>query len=71
VGAPNAREVGDRAEAIGLGIAALGPDDTLVIAGKGHEESQIIGTVAMPFSDRAEAVKAALALGGSGVGGGS
>ena len=67
-GAPNAREVGDRAEAIGLGIAALGPDDTLVIAGKGHEESQIIGTVAMPFSDRAEAVKAALALGGSSVG---
>ena len=70
-GAPNAREVGDRAAAIGLGIAALGHDDTLVIAGKGHEESQIIGTVAMPFSDRAEAVKAALALGGSAVGGGS
>ena len=37
-GAPNAREVGDRAEAIRLGIAALGPDDTLVIAGKGHED---------------------------------
>ena len=64
-GAPNAREVGDRAEAIGLGIAALGPDDALVIAGKGHEETQIIGSVATPFSDRTEAVKAALALGGT------
>jgi len=70
-GAPNAREVGDRAEAIGLGIAALGPDDALVIAGKGHEESQIIGATAYPFSDRAEAVKAALALGGTAVGGSS
>jgi UDP-N-acetylmuramoyl-L-alanyl-D-glutamate--2,6-diaminopimelate ligase len=67
-GAPNAREVGDRAEAISLGIAALGADDALVIAGKGHEESQIIGTAAIPFSDRIEAVKAALALGGSAAG---
>ena len=68
-GAPNAREVGDRAEAIRLGIAALGSDDALVIAGKGHEESQLIGKMSLPFSDRAEAVKAALALGGSAVGG--
>ncbi len=67
-GAPNAREVGDRSEAISLGIAALGPDDALVIAGKGHEESQIVGTEVRPFSDRGEAVKAALALGGSAVG---
>jgi UDP-N-acetylmuramoyl-L-alanyl-D-glutamate--2,6-diaminopimelate ligase len=68
VGAPNARNVGDRAEAIGLGIAALGPADTLVIAGKGHEETQTIGTKVIPFSDRLEAVKAALALGGSAAG---
>ena len=71
LGAPHAREVGDRAEAIGLGIAALGPDDALVIAGKGHEETQIVGTETRPFSDRKEAVKAALALGGTAVGGGS
>jgi UDP-N-acetylmuramoyl-L-alanyl-D-glutamate--2,6-diaminopimelate ligase len=70
-GAPNAREVGDRAEAIGLGIAALGPDDALVIAGKGHEDYQIVGSETRPFSDRGEAVKAALALGGSAVGDGS
>ena len=70
-GAPNAREVGDRAEAIRLGIAALGADDALVIAGKGHEDYQIVGAETRPFSDRAEAVKAALALGGSAVGDGS
>ena len=70
-GAPNAREVGDRAEAIRLGIAALGSDDALVIAGKGHEDYQIIGSEARSFSDRGEAVKAALALGGSAVGEGS
>lgn len=70
-GAPNAREVGDRAEAIRLGIAALGADDALVIAGKGHEDYQIVGSETRPFSDRDEAVKAALALGGSAVGDGS
>jgi UDP-N-acetylmuramoyl-L-alanyl-D-glutamate--2,6-diaminopimelate ligase len=70
-GAPNAREVGDRAEAIRLGIAALGPDDALVIAGKGHEDYQIVGSEMRPFSDHDEAVKAALALGGSAVGDGS
>ena len=68
VGAPGAREVGDRAEAIRLSIAALGPDDALVLAGKGHEESQIVGDVPQPFSDRAEAVKAARALGGESLG---
>ena len=45
------------------------PDDALVIAGKGHEDYQIVGTETRPFSDRGEAVKAALALGGSAVGG--
>jgi len=64
-GAPNAREVGDRAEAISLGIAALGANDALVIAGKGHEDVQLVGSVAIPFSDREQAVKAALALGGT------
>ena len=66
-GAPGAREMGDRAEAIRAGIAALEPGDALVIAGKGHEDSQIVAGVSYPFSDRAEAVKAALALGGSAV----
>jgi UDP-N-acetylmuramoyl-L-alanyl-D-glutamate--2,6-diaminopimelate ligase len=63
-GCPDAREIGDRAEAIHAGIAALREGDVLVIAGKGHEQGQIIGSVTRPFSDRNEAIKAALALGG-------
>ncbi|MEO7053682.1 MAG: UDP-N-acetylmuramoyl-L-alanyl-D-glutamate--2,6-diaminopimelate ligase [Rhizomicrobium sp.] len=62
--APNAREIGDRAEAIRAGIAALQVGDVLVLAGKGHETGQYIGSDVRPFSDREEAVKAALALGG-------
>ncbi|HUJ48110.1 MAG TPA: UDP-N-acetylmuramoyl-L-alanyl-D-glutamate--2,6-diaminopimelate ligase [Rhizomicrobium sp.] len=63
-GCPGAREIGDRAEAIREGIAALQAGDVLVIAGKGHEPGQTIGTVTRPFSDRDEAAKAAIALGG-------
>ena len=36
-------EIGDRAEAIRAGIAALQPGDALLIAGKGHETGQIVG----------------------------
>jgi UDP-N-acetylmuramoyl-L-alanyl-D-glutamate--2,6-diaminopimelate ligase len=63
-GAPGAREIGDRATAIHEGIAALKAGDMLVIAGKGHETGQIVGSEIRPFSDRDEAVKAARALGG-------
>ena len=41
--APGATEIGDRAEAIRAGIAALKAGDVLLIAGKGHETGQIIG----------------------------
>jgi UDP-N-acetylmuramoyl-L-alanyl-D-glutamate--2,6-diaminopimelate ligase len=64
-GAPAAREIPGRAEAIREAIAALGESDALVIAGKGHEDYQIIGSEVHHFSDREEAVKAARALGGS------
>jgi len=63
-GAPSAREIAGRAEAIRQAIAALAAEDALVIAGKGHEDYQIVGTEVHPFSDRDEAVKAARALGG-------
>lgn len=69
VGCPGAEEIGDRAEAIYAGIEALQTGDILVIAGKGHEAGQIAGGEVRPFSDREEAVKAALILGGRGVGG--
>jgi UDP-N-acetylmuramoyl-L-alanyl-D-glutamate--2,6-diaminopimelate ligase len=57
--APGAVEIGDRAEAIGHAIAEMGPDDTVLVAGKGHEDYQIIGTVKHHFSDH-EVVRAAL-----------
>ena len=64
-GAPSAREIPGRAEAIREAVAALGSGDALVIAGKGHEDYQIIGSEVHHFSDREEAVKAARALGGT------
>ena len=67
-GCPSARNIGDRSEAIREGIAALKSGDVLVIAGKGHETGQIVKGVTRPFSDRDEAVKAAVALGGKAVG---
>lgn len=48
---PGAQEIADRAEAIETAIAALGPDDILVIAGKGHETGQIVGGEILPFDD--------------------
>lgn len=63
-GCPGATEIGDRAEAIRSAVAALDEGDVLVIAGKGHEAGQIIKGVVHPFSDREEALAAALATGG-------
>ncbi len=57
-GAPGAREIGDRAEAIRTVIGELKKGDTLVIAGKGHETGQIIGTDVIPFSDQDTALAA-------------
>jgi UDP-N-acetylmuramoyl-L-alanyl-D-glutamate--2,6-diaminopimelate ligase len=51
--APNAIEIGDRREAIATAIAELELGDVLVIAGKGHETGQIIGTKTYPFDDAA------------------
>jgi UDP-N-acetylmuramoyl-L-alanyl-D-glutamate--2,6-diaminopimelate ligase len=44
--------VPDRKEAIGRAIRAAGPDDIVLVAGKGHEDYQIIGTERTPFDDR-------------------
>lgn len=49
--APKAREIGDRRKAITTAIKALAPGDVLLIAGKGHEDYQIIGTAKHHFSD--------------------
>ncbi len=42
----------DRAAAIAGAIGGAGPDDVVVVAGKGHEDYQIVGSRIEPFSDR-------------------
>ncbi len=50
-GCPGGIEIGDRAAAIAAGLAGLAPGDVLVVAGKGHEQGQTIGTTKIPFDD--------------------
>ncbi|KXV45086.1 hypothetical protein AD936_11260 [Gluconobacter japonicus] len=49
---PDALEIGDRRSAIAAGLEALKPGDILVVAGKGHEQGQIVGQTVLPFDDR-------------------
>ena len=51
------RTIPARAVAIATALSEAGSADIVVIAGKGHEEQQIYGTVAHPFSDRAEVAR--------------
>jgi UDP-N-acetylmuramoyl-L-alanyl-D-glutamate--2,6-diaminopimelate ligase len=62
--APGAREIGDRHDAIRIAVTSLKEGDVLVLAGKGHETGQYINGITHPFSDRDEAIAAALAAGG-------
>ena len=50
-GCPNATEIANRDEAIKHAISSLKKDDLLLIAGKGHETFQNIGTESLPFDD--------------------
>ncbi len=45
-------ECGEREQAIALALHEAGPDDVVLIAGKGHEQGQIVGTHILPFDDR-------------------
>jgi UDP-N-acetylmuramoyl-L-alanyl-D-glutamate--2,6-diaminopimelate ligase len=44
--------IADRREAIGVALHEAGEGDVVLIAGKGHETYQVIGTEAFPFDDR-------------------
>jgi UDP-N-acetylmuramoyl-L-alanyl-D-glutamate--2,6-diaminopimelate ligase len=57
--AASAIEIGDRAQAIARAVSDLRAGDILLVAGKGHEEGQTIGTQVLKFSDH-DAVLAAL-----------
>jgi UDP-N-acetylmuramoyl-L-alanyl-D-glutamate--2,6-diaminopimelate ligase len=50
-GAPGAREIDGRRQAIAEAIRLGGPKDIILLAGKGHETGQIIGDQVYPFDD--------------------
>ena len=54
-GASGAEEIGGRRDAIAAAIAQAGADDIVLLAGKGHEQGQIIGDRVLPFDDVAVA----------------
>jgi UDP-N-acetylmuramoyl-L-alanyl-D-glutamate--2,6-diaminopimelate ligase len=56
--APGAREIGDRREAIRAAAALLEEGDVLVVAGKGHEQGQLVAGVTHPFDDVVETAAA-------------
>lgn len=50
-GAPHVR-IADRRAAIAAALDGAGPGDTVLLAGKGHETYQVIGTEKLPFDER-------------------
>jgi UDP-N-acetylmuramoyl-L-alanyl-D-glutamate--2,6-diaminopimelate ligase len=57
-GAPDAIEIGDRRAAIAEAASRLRQGDVLVVAGKGHEQGQIVGETVYPFDDATEVARA-------------
>ncbi len=62
---PAASNIAPRDKAIQQAIAELRGDDTLLIAGKGHEASQTVGTEILPFDDASVARHALMNLAGA------
>lgn len=56
----------DRRAAIALALAAAGPGDVVVVAGKGHEQGQLVGERRIPFDDRGVAAEELRRLGWGG-----
>jgi UDP-N-acetylmuramoyl-L-alanyl-D-glutamate--2,6-diaminopimelate ligase len=57
-GAKGAIEIGDRARAIRAAVHDMGKGDVVLVAGKGHETGQIVGSRTLPFSDQDEVAAA-------------
>ena len=57
-GCPDALEIGDRRAAIRAAVEQMRDGDVVIIAGKGHEQGQIVGGVTHPFDDATEAAEA-------------
>ena len=64
VACPSAEEITPRDAAIHHAIGMLQAGDVLLIAGKGHESVQLIGTETLPFDDAAVAANAIASLKG-------
>jgi UDP-N-acetylmuramoyl-L-alanyl-D-glutamate--2,6-diaminopimelate ligase len=62
----NYQVIVDRRKAIACACSIAAPGDTIVIAGKGHEDYQIIGTEKIHFDDREEVSVALKELGYNG-----
>ena len=56
-GASNYLRISDRREAIRTALTLAKPGDIILVAGKGHEDYQIIGTVKHHFDDREDVAK--------------
>jgi UDP-N-acetylmuramoyl-L-alanyl-D-glutamate--2,6-diaminopimelate ligase len=54
-GAPDATEIADRRAAIAAAIGMAEAHDIVLIAGKGHEQGQLVGEMVLPFDDVAVA----------------
>lgn len=50
------KDIGDRKKAIAAALEEMKDGDVVLVAGKGHEQGQIVGTEVLPFDDR-EVVK--------------
>lgn len=57
-GVPTALDIGDRRAAIHHAIGQMRDGDVVVIAGKGHEQGQIVGGITHPFDDATVATEA-------------
>ncbi len=64
-----ARTIPDRGEAIAAALAEASPQDVVLVAGKGHETYQIVGSQKLPWDDRAAARAGWASLRGRAAGG--